>query len=425
MRMAAAKPYQRLRPGPGQARDDVIASQRARLRRAMIELAGREGAEAVTVRRLTKLARVSTGAFYASYQGTDDCLLRTYEELMAGLIRKVATTRSVELEPGRQVEVTLRALAKELRADRDAARFALIEIYGGGPAALAAVAGEERRLQSTLGACLDRRGKRVPEAMTAAIVAASLHCFRILLDDDAPADPRATIDALAGWASDVVEGREDYSVAGLGVGDASAEEPAAKGVDSGPGGRQEEEMIMSAVLRLASPDGFFGLSAGKVSSAAGLPAARLRRHFSDLTDAYLAAVRRTCRSIFAELTAGADRDRPSRGSVRSALRQAWRRAASDPAGARLTFGGIVEPGIAGLTCREALISELAVACGAGSAPADAVDPVREEARAAAIWTAFARAGSQPVKPAKAPRGGAPRTGAGSGLRALPSSSGAR
>lgn len=388
--------FERLKPGPGQPRLDVVFSQRSRLQRAMIELAAHDGADAVTVRKLTRLARVSTSSFYARFAGTDDCLLAAYGEVMAGVVGCMSATRSLRLEPTEQVGVTLQALAEHLRVDPAAARFALIEVYGGGPAALAAIAKEDRRLQLTLRGCLDRRQMRVPDGVPAAIIAAALHCFRMRLSEGPARDDEAMIDALVDWARDVVDGGEDSAIPVPSSRGAVAGEPASSGVDFESTVGQEEDVILAAVLRLALPDGFFGLSSGKISSAAGVPAARVRRHFASLTDAYLAAVRRTCRSFFAELTAGADRDEGPQLLVRSALRQALRRAASNPAGARLAFGGIVEPGVAGLTCREALISELAMACSVGPGSTGRPAPVRAEARAAAIWATLERAGKKPT-----------------------------
>jgi AcrR family transcriptional regulator len=389
--------YERLKPGPSQSQFDVIASQRARLQRAVVELSAREGCGAVTVRKLTKLAGVSTGSFYRRFAGTDDCLLSAFGEIMDGASAWMSAARSPDLTPGRQVEVTLRALFDHLLADPVVARFALIEIYEGGPAALGATATHDQRLGRALQGCIDRRGRRVPVDLAEAIIAASLHCVRVRMMDASETEAEATIGALVEWARDVIDGREDL---GFLAQDTRAMHPVD---DEGselvahltPCGRDEEDILLAAVLRLASRDGFFGLTQSKVSSAAGVPTARLRRHFTNLADGYLAAVRRTCRSFFIELTPDVDGHPVPSVAVRSALQQAWRRAAFDPASARLTFRGIVDPGVRGLTCREALISELAVACTPGTFRGEDPPPVSAEARAAAIWRALASAGQSP------------------------------
>ena len=379
--------YHRLKPGRSQSQLDVIASQRFRLQRAMIELTASEGFDLVTVRKLTRAAGVSSRAFYLRFSGVDDCLLTAYGETMAGAAAGIRDTRSAGLEPAEQVSHALRALLAQLVADRDVARFALIEVYAGGPAALAAIAAEERRLEAALRGCLDRRSRRVPKATAAALIAASLRCARVQLIDASPAEAAQTIDLLVEWARDLVEDKEELGVPAVAMTTASADDAWSDGSVSG--GRDDEDLLLAAVLRLALPDGFHGLTSSKVSSAAGLPAARFRRHFANLADGYLAAISRTCRSFFIELTAGEGPASTAQVSIRAALRKASRRAASDPAAARLTFRQVVDAGVAGLTCRESLISELALACSATTPPAVRLRPIRAEASIAALWATLA------------------------------------
>lgn len=381
--------YRRLRPGRSQPRLDVIASQRFRLQRAMIELSARDGLDAVTVRRLTKVSGVSSRSFYLRFSGVEECLLAAYGEVMRAAAQRIASTRSIGLTPAEQVSEALRAFVGQLLADRDVARFALIEIYAGGPAAHAVIGAEERRLEAALKQCLDRRAHRVSRATVTALVAASLRCARVKLIDALPKEAAQAIDALTEWACELVEHKD-----ALGIAPAKASRPSSmdKIWDQGrpaPAERDEVDLLLAAVLRVALPDGFHGLTPSKVSSAAGLPAARFRRHFVDLADGYLMAIRRTCKSFFIELTYAEEGGSSPRMSTRGALQAASRRAAADPVAARLTFKRIVDAGVAGLTCREALISELAVACSAiEPAPRRGV-PIRAESGVAALWATLA------------------------------------
>jgi AcrR family transcriptional regulator len=382
--------YGRLKPGPSQSKLDVIASQRARLQRAIIDLAAQDGLRAITVRRLTKLAGVSTAAFYSRFSGTDACLLNTYEEVMSGAADAIIATRSPDLGPGDQLDRALRALLERLLIDRDVSRFALIEIYEGGPAAITAIGAAERRLAQALHGCVARRGRRVQEVTMTVIVAAVLHCARAELMNASTAEASTIADGLVEWAADVIEGREE-----LGTTLTQASRPTTESAGRARrrfdrAERNEEDLIVAAILRLALPNGFRGLDSGKVSSAAGLPAARLRRHFATLADGYLAAIRQTSRSFFAELTARADTAGSAPTSIRAALQDAWHRAAADPAAARLTFGQVIEPGLSGLTCREALISELALACMDTTAPDTPTVRLRAEALIAGFWEAVAQ-----------------------------------
>jgi AcrR family transcriptional regulator len=363
----------------------VIASQRTRLQRAAVEIAARDGLDKVTIRRLTKLARVSTGVFYAQFSGTNDCLMVTYREIMAESARRMGKTRSADLDAGDQVDRTLRAFLKYLLADPQVASFALIEIYAGGPAALEEIAEQDRRLAKVLCGCLDRRSTRTAITVATSIVAAALHCARTRLLGTSPQESSIAVDGLVEWARGIVAGKESLAISYS----TSQETAAADLAHSGPEDRDEEELILAAVLRLASPDGYYSLTPSKVSSAAGLPAARFRRHFANLADGYVAAIRRTCRVFFFELTATAEQGTASRLSIRLALLTASRRATSDPAGARLTFRQVIDAGVAGVTCRDSLISELALACGAAEPPAAQNRPIRAEASIAALWATLA------------------------------------
>jgi AcrR family transcriptional regulator len=381
--------YKRLKPGPSQQPLDVAANQRARLLRAIIHLAARDGVDAITVRKLTRLARVSTGTFYSRFSGIDHCLLTAYSERMSGMSRLIVETRASDLEPVEQMDRALRRLVANLLADREVARFVLIEIYGGGPAAIAAIDIEERRLESAFRACIDRRGKRVSKMAAGAISAASLHCARVALVDARSIEPTRMVGSLVAWACDVIEDNEDLGIPVTAADRATGQGAMVAPYRPPPGDRDEEDLILAAILRLARRDGFHGLDPGKVSSVAGLPTARFRRQFTSLTDGYLTALRRTCGSFFVELTTHGDPDSPTRKSIRTALQQAARRAISDPPAARLTFTQIVEPGIPGLTCREALIKELALACTATTPPGARPRPIRAEASIAALWATLA------------------------------------
>jgi AcrR family transcriptional regulator len=159
--------------------------------------------------------------------------------------------------------------------------------------------------------------------------------------------------------------------------------PAALGMGS------ERDVIAAALLSVAAAEGFSAVTLRKVSSAAGLPAARLRRHIGGLADGYLDALRRTFRALFIELTALEEPSLDGAVSVPEALHQALCRAATDPVATKLILSRSVESGVAGLTCREELISELATACRAATKPGRRPSRVRSEADAAALWARLA------------------------------------
>src|SRR6201995_6080230 len=62
------------------SRDEVLASQRGRLLRAMEELVGAVGYESTTVPQVIKAARVSTATFYRFFAYKADCFIALCEE---------------------------------------------------------------------------------------------------------------------------------------------------------------------------------------------------------------------------------------------------------------------------------------------------------------------------------------------------------
>src|SRR3984885_14051990 len=62
------------------SRDEVLASQRGRLLRAMEELVGALGYESTTVPQVIKAARVSTATFYRFYADKGHCFIPLCEE---------------------------------------------------------------------------------------------------------------------------------------------------------------------------------------------------------------------------------------------------------------------------------------------------------------------------------------------------------
>ena len=98
-----AERYRRLPTGAhGLAREEVQRDQRARLRRAMIELIAERGYPAVRILDLTKLAHVSRSTFYDLYRDKEAVLLEAYDEIAARATRVVMRAYDVDRPPQQQ-----------------------------------------------------------------------------------------------------------------------------------------------------------------------------------------------------------------------------------------------------------------------------------------------------------------------------------
>jgi AcrR family transcriptional regulator len=387
----AAQPlFDRLRPGPGQSRGDVVNSQRDRLERALIELAAVGGYESVTVRKLTKLARVSTGAFYAQFNGTDDCLVNAYGRLMGAARERIQATRSPSKASLEQCGNALAALLSALVDNPCAGRLALFEVFGAGPAAVRSAYSEETELEVALRRSLDRRGRRVAPSTVAWITSGLLHCARLALGsgDDAPP---ANLPGLIAWGQAcLIEPPEDIRTGRFRLDWSMRDRPASR-VKSGESPGNETELILTAVMRLATSGGYHGVSPSGTSKAAGVPAARFKRYFADAEEAYLTTLVRAADQLFQGFRREDQRDARGWAAVLceqvAALSES---AAEDPDLAGLVFGGMLDPGLVGLTRREAFIGEVASAWRLSVPAAERPDAMVGEASMAGLWNSISR-----------------------------------
>ena len=148
------------------SRDEVLASQRGRLLRAMEELVGESGYESTTVPQVIKAARVSTATFYRFFSDKVDCFIALCEErgerLLAELMPDEDQLRS--FSPSERLDRGLDAYLHWWQDNPAMARAYFVELPAAGPRAIA-----ERDRQYERFVALNRliavqsRGSGIPE----------------------------------------------------------------------------------------------------------------------------------------------------------------------------------------------------------------------------------------------------------------------
>src|SRR3954453_13218656 len=76
------------------APEDVRASQRDRLLRAMLECVAERGYEATTVPQVVATARVSRNAFYEFFSDKTDCFIATCDQAAEGLLEELVALQA-------------------------------------------------------------------------------------------------------------------------------------------------------------------------------------------------------------------------------------------------------------------------------------------------------------------------------------------
>ena len=125
-------------PPPARAsREQVVASQRARLLRAMADAVGEKGYAGTVVADVVDRARVSRKTFYAHFSDLEDCFMAAYDACIETLREEVTKALDRELDARTQGRRLLETYLGLLAAEPALARTYLVEGFSAGPRASA------------------------------------------------------------------------------------------------------------------------------------------------------------------------------------------------------------------------------------------------------------------------------------------------
>jgi AcrR family transcriptional regulator len=131
-------------------REAVAAHQRERLFKAMVEAVEERGFAATTISDLVERAGVSRRSFYEHFHNKDECLLATYDTIVARLIRRLARADDPTMEWDERMETFIRTLFDAAGDRPDAARLVCVEMGAAGPVGVQRWAQDAERLQRLL-----------------------------------------------------------------------------------------------------------------------------------------------------------------------------------------------------------------------------------------------------------------------------------
>jgi AcrR family transcriptional regulator len=290
-------PRRKLSPGPGLAPQQVASHQLARIHKATIEIAAKDGYRALKVRDIVSEAEVSTRAFYEHFGSKEDCFLRTYDLISRRATRRIIAAQMGEPDWRKRSQLVLEEFVRELEAGPDGARLALVEASLAGEASLEQVWRAERAFESMLAECFSRDpgGVVVPPMIVEGIVAGIASVSRDRLLAGKVADLSGLSGELVDWALcypdrvatelarlDRQSVWRDTTLEPLPVASSSAEEPWSSTGD--------RALILAAIAELAAAHGYAGLTAPRIRAAASVSRRKFEAHFDGVEDCYLAAL---------------------------------------------------------------------------------------------------------------------------------------
>jgi AcrR family transcriptional regulator len=137
---SSPKPVERYRRLPagthGLNPEEVQRDQRERLRSALVELIAQRGYQAVRIRDLTKLARISRPTFYGLYASKEELLLASYDEIAQRTAKTAIEAYQAQGTQSERLTAAIHAFA-ELAADTpQAMSLMVLGAFGAGPKAI-------------------------------------------------------------------------------------------------------------------------------------------------------------------------------------------------------------------------------------------------------------------------------------------------
>lgn len=353
----------KLKPGPGRSAADVARHQRGRIHRAMIDLVAEHGYDAVTVRSLTKASEVSSRSFYQHYSDKQDCFWSVHQRIVRRMLRCIAVARAEESDAGEGLARLTHAIVREWSRDPRAARLMLVDANFAGPNATAQVRNANRLIRAK---ALEDAGPFRDAWMDPFLVdlviggLTSVARSRSLRESSmAGLEYDLVRWASSYWVSTDTKSKDlDLSSLGRCATWPSSSVPSSNGRESGTASPSDDRaLLLSAISKLAATGGAEKISLEMILAAAGVSRSRFYQHFAQVDDALVAAME-THAGIAIEVARAASKSsaRPSQGAYR-AIVALGNQVASQPAFARLCFGGIASAQMSPMRCRDQFVAE--------------------------------------------------------------------
>lgn len=178
----------------GLSREEVVASQRERMLRALADTTADKGFVGTSVADILRVAGVSRETFYQQFTSKEDCFLSAYDEAVTILLGRMASApvqdtsdeaAAAEDERIVRLDRVLGSYLEAIAAEPAFARVFLLEVFAVGPVAFARrAAGQERfsaMLAELVGAGDDADARFAAEALVAAT--SSLVTTRLAVGD--------------------------------------------------------------------------------------------------------------------------------------------------------------------------------------------------------------------------------------------------
>ena len=383
-------PYAQLSPGPGLSVDEVKAHQCARIHSAVVELVGDGGYEALALRKVVRIAGVSTRTFYEHFEGKEECFLRTYELIVQRVAQQVAASLSSEGSWPERLSLAIGTLARAVVGEPRSARLALIEVSAAGPAALAQMHVTEALFEAMLeeGFAHASDGVRLPPVLATGIVSGLANVVQSRLLTGREQDLPSMVGELTSWALSFQD-KNILEIEELEAWKTSLKLPPRPGVsdmslDGVRFSHSDRHLILTATAKLAASNGYGQLTASRIRIAAGVSRRSFDACFESAEDCFLHALDLR---VTAALKLGTDyaQGRGWSDKVCLVLQALCSQLEADPVLSTIALSEVFVAGRPALRYRENMTADLAKRLRINAPPDQIFSPVAAEASVGAVW----------------------------------------
>jgi len=318
-------------------------------------LVGERGYKGLTVRELSRLAGVSTRAFYEGFDNVEDCFAQAYREIIDRALTSAVETPS---RPDETLRDRLPVFFATLLEDPRAAGLVLVHAPTAGPTVRARTRGADRALERFLEnelACIGDHELTRSAVVRAAVPAAFQLARTRLLPVSRQSPVKSTVEEFADWL---------LTFRRVSLGRTFTNGPMQPTFDPGSSERvigiaDDRLFLLAAVTRLAAREGYLKLTVPAIRREAGISRRRFDEHFVGVNDCFLAAVERRLK-LAAERAAsvGSWNERWDL-SVADAVRGFCIEVMQDKGLARLAFVDLLAAGAQGLELQDRGLKGLA------------------------------------------------------------------
>lgn len=369
-----------LRPGPGMPREDVARSQRERLFAATVASVASKGYEATTVADLLELSGVSRSAFYEHFRDKEDCVLATFDALVAMSVGLVRVELGKEGSIAERARNALDVLFETIVRQEAAASLCFCDIYAVGERGRLAVEATMAKATAAVGETIaEIRGEELPANMVEGLVGGAQIFIQTHLR-------RREAELLPGYANDLQELALCYEPPSVPLRLAGRRpRPTAAGPPPFVAYSQAERIIR-ALAAAAGERGYPAVTVAEIAARASISQATFYSHFADKHAALVAAIDSAGSQMLGVAMPAARRAPDWSNAIRAAVGGLCAFYASEPDLARLATVEVYAAGPVALEHRDRRFEAFLALIEPGFAVAPGTKRMVADLVLGAVWT---------------------------------------